>query len=293
MLWNMLNDLAEAIWRWTEKNLNLKSPGSNGARAPRGCTPAPIFCSWSYIAPIVEVLCLAAATALGKPTPAVCKVVVGIQFQGLLKFKPCPIGGGECEGHRTLSVNFQLQHSWEKLCSFCSGRSEKGSVSHIKDLFGFSHITGMPLWTQSLMTFMENLYNLFAVITLSFATPCRWGRPFGQRSDLRGTGCMPFLGRGISLALLEVPQGGANITASTFPSCIQHSTVLCPSWCARSTFATGPFTLLLSTMWSMPNASPPIALKAAATPAVPQNKSSKNKDLFRMCFHRRSVTIHI
>ena len=77
-------------------------------------------------------------------------------------------------------------------------------------------------------------------------------------------------GSGISRARDDVPQGGASITPSTLPWTIHLRMLSWLAFCARSTLATGPLTRLLSTTWSMPNASLPSDLKAAATPAVPQ-----------------------
>ena len=105
---------------------------------------------------------------------------------------------------------------------------------------------------------------------LSFRSERNWLHPFPK---------LCRLGTGISRALDAVPHGGASITASTLSSSIHCKTVAWPSCFDKSTFATGPLTLLLSIMWSIPRASPPIALNAAATPAVPQNKS-KRKSCF-------------
>ena len=117
-----------------------------------------------------------------------------------------------------------------------------------------------------------------------FATPLKLGRPFGNLSDRSGLGCARFFRRcfaviGNSLARDAVPHGGASITASTLPNSNQPSTVFWPSCFVRSTLETGPFTRLLSMIWSIPRASPPQALKAAATPAVPQNKSKRKSCL--------------
>ena len=154
----------------------------------------------------------------------------------------------------------------------------------MSDRRGFSQINGIPFLSQRSMTFLANAYNLLAARTLIFATPRKLDKPIGSASDLSGTGCIPFLslcrlGTGISRALDAVPHGGASITASTLSSSIHCKTVAWPSCFDKSTFATGPLTLLLSIMWSIPRASPPIALNAAATPAVPQNKS-KRKSCF-------------
>ena len=110
---------------------------------------------------------------------------------------------------------------------------------------------GMCSLMQVSMTRLVKAYSLLASFTFKASTPLNEGMPFGHRLLRSGRGAArlrPDSKTGISLALLEVPQGGASMTPSTFPCSSQEMTWSCVSFLQSYVFAMGPLIRFLSTM---------------------------------------------
>ena len=296
--------------------LNLKSATNKGASLPLGCWPAPILWETSmegaFESEIKPRCCnfkkKASANCLQRGQGYSASVLV--EKTNAPVFTSCvfPHGRWGCDPSQTWSrfvawkfnkkaVFFNRLPPYMQLWTHWNlhpdGRSLKNDVSHIHDLWGFSQMNGMPKWQHLSMTILVKRYSLLASFTFIAFKPRSDGNPSGWLRDLNGGGAgfdLPLASIiGISLARDEVPQGGANITASAFPSSNHCMTRSWFSFLHKSTFETGPLTLLLSMIWSSPKASPPNCINAAVTPAVPEKMSSKKTILLESEFAAPSV----